>query len=164
MSETKTADSQIEEFPRAGLLRRWAALLYDTFLVAAIWMLLGFILQLFTGVTNNQLVDGQVVTNPVIDNILFTLMLLSCFGFYSWFWIRSGQTLGMLAWRIRVDSMSGGKLDIRQALIRFIAAWPAFFMLGLGYFWIYLDEQGDAAHDKLSGTKVVRLPKSYRPF
>ena len=46
------------ELPRAGLLRRLAALLYDMFLVAAIWMLLGFILQLIIGTDNNQIIDG----------------------------------------------------------------------------------------------------------
>lgn len=161
---SKTEEVEETEFPRAGLLRRLAALLYDIFLVTAIWMLLGFVLQLFVGVDNNQIVDGQVVTDPGVSNLLFVLMVLSCFGFYSWFWMRSGQTLGMLAWRIRVDKLEGGKITFSQSLIRFLAAWPAFFMLGLGYFWIYLDENGDAAHDKLSQTKVVRLPKSYRPF
>ncbi len=162
MSETVEVENL--EFPRAGLLRRLAALLYDIFLVAAIWILLGFILQLFVGVDNNQVVDGQVVTNPVVDNFLFILMILSCFLFYCWFWMRSGQTLGMLAWRIRVDSIEEGKINFSQALIRFLVAWPAFFMLGLGFFWIYLDEQGDAVHDKVSCTKVIVLPKSYRPF
>lgn len=162
MSESKEVAES--EFPRAGLLRRLSALLYDMFLVAAIWMLLGFLLQLFVGVDNNQLVDGQVVTDPGVSNLLFMLMVLSCFGFYSWFWMRSGQTLGMLAWRIRVDSLDGGRISFTQSLIRFLAAWPAFYMLGSGYLWMYLDENGDAAHDKLSQTKVVRLPKSYRPF
>ena len=145
-------------------MRRLAALLYDGFLVAAIWMVLGFALQLFVGPDTNQLVDGRVQTNPVLDNILFVLMVASCAGFYVYFWTRSGQTLGMIAWCIKVVNLQGNPLNPIQALLRFIAAWPAFFMLGLGYLWMYLDPNGDAMHDKLSSSKVVLLPKSQQPF
>ena len=152
------------ELPRAGLLRRLAALLYDIFLVAAIWMLLGLILQLIVGTDNNQIIDGQVITDPMVNNLLFFLMLTSSFSFYCWFWMRSGQTLGMLAWRLRADSMDGGRLKMPQAIIRFFIAWPAFLLLGAGFLWLYLDKQGDTIHDKVSRSKIVIVPKSYRPF
>lgn len=145
-------------------MRRLAALLYDGFLVAAIWMVLGFALQLVVGPDTNQLVDGVVQTDPVLDTILFLLMLASGSGFYIWFWIKSGQTLGMIAWRIRVQTLEGGELSVGQGLIRYAAAWPAFFLFGLGYLWMYIDREGDALHDKLSHSKVVLLPKEHRPF
>mgnify|MGYP006149228501 FL=1 len=145
-------------------MRRLAALLYDGFLVAAIWMVLGFILQLIVGTQSNQLVDGVVQTDPLLDALLFTIMLASGSGFYIWFWTKSGQTLGMIAWRIKVESLDGGLMGFKQGVIRYIAAWPAFFLFGLGYLSIYLDSNGDAVHDKVSRSKVVVLPKSYRPF
>ena len=150
--------------PRAGLLRRMAALLYDVFLVAAIWMLLGYTFQLFTGVENTQIIDGKVVTNPNVDNLLFSLMLLSCVAFYCWFWLKSGQTLGMLAWRLRLETLGANTLNLRQALIRWCAAWPSFLFFGIGYIWIFIDKNGDALHDKISNTKVILLPKSERPL
>ena len=104
------------------------------------------------------------MTDPIADNLLFILMILSCFTFYSWFWMRGVQTLGMLAWRIRVDSVDQGKITFIQALVRLLAAWLAFFMLGLGYLWVFFDDHGDAVHDKLSRSKVIVLPKSHRPF
>ncbi|MCH7817256.1 MAG: RDD family protein [Proteobacteria bacterium] len=150
-----------QDYPRAGLLRRFAALLYDAFLVAAIWMFLGFMLQLIFGPDTSQLVDGRVQTDPLLDSILFSLMLVSCAGFYIWFWTHSGQTLGMLAWRLKVVTLDGGLINPIQGVIRFATAWPAFFMFGLGYLWLYIDPQGDAVHDKLSSTKVVVLHKSH---
>ena len=132
--------------------------------MGAIWMLLGFMLQLIVGPDTSQLVDGQVQTDPLLDNILFLLMVASCSGFYLWFWTHSGQTLGMIAWRIKVVSLDGGLISPLQGVIRFLAAWPAFFMLGAGYLWLYLDPQGDAVHDKLSASKVVLMPKSHSPF
>lgn len=149
----------LTELPRAGLPRRLAALLYDGFVVAAIWMLLGFVVQLFAGPDTNQLVDGQVQTDPVLDMILFTLMILSCSTFYIWFWTQGGQTLGMLAWKIRLVDDHGELLRVPQALVRFVLAWPSFFLFGIGYFWLLIDNSGEALHDKLSRSHVVVLPK-----
>lgn len=159
-SVTSPADTQ----PSAGLLRRLAALLYDAFLVASIWMLLGFLLQLISGPDTNVLVDGRVQTDPLLSNILFVLMLGSCSAFYLWFWTHSGQTLGMLAWRIKLVNQQGQLVTIQQGIVRLLAAWPAFFLLGLGYLWLYVDPNGDAVHDRFSKTRVVVLPKSQRPL
>lgn len=150
--------------PSAGLGRRLAAMLYDGFLVVAIWFLLGFVLQIIFGSTGNEMVDGEVQTDPLRSSLLFMLMLLSAWGFYAWFWTRSGQTLGMIAWRIRTESSSGGLLSGRQSVVRWLLAWPALLLFGLGYLWLYADPNGDALHDRLSGTRVVLLPKSHRPF
>lgn len=163
MTDTDS-NQQIQQQPRAGLLRRLAALLYDGFLVAAIWMLIGYSVQFIAGPNTNQLVGGVVQTNPLVDNILFLLMLASSSGFYIWFWTRSGQTLGMIAWRIKLVSNHGGLITVRQGIIRYLAAWPAFFMFGLGYLWLYIDPNGDTLHDKLSNSKVVVVPKSHQPF
>ena len=145
-------------------MRRLAALLYDAFLVAAIWMLLGYLLQFIFGPDSNQVVDGRVITNPVQDAVLFSLMLASSATFYCYFWMRNGQTLGMLAWRLKLQNHRGEIIPLRQALLRFVLAWPAFLCAGLGYLWLYLDSEGDALHDRLSGTEVVLVPRSHRPF
>ncbi len=158
------AAQQEEAAVSSGLLRRLAALLYDAFLVAAIWMAMGFALQFVVGADTSQLVDGRVQTDPVLDAILFTGEVLSAATFYIWFWMRTGQTLGMIAWRIKAVRVDGGFMNLRQGLLRFVLAWPAFFCFGIGYLWLYFDRNGDALHDKLSGTRVVVLPKSARPF
>jgi len=160
-----TANPQAsDDYPRAGLWRRLAALLYDGFLVTAIWFLLGYIMQLIFGTEGNQLVDGQVQTNALQSNILFLLMLTSAAGFYVWFWTRSGQTLGMIAWRLRTQSLDNSLLTPVQGLLRWALAWPSFVFFGLGYFWLYVDPNGDALHDRWSRSKVVVLPKSHSPF
>lgn len=157
-------ESIADTLPRAGLLRRLAALLYDGFLVTAIWMILGFLLQFIAGPDTNQLVDGQVQTDPLLSNILFILMVTSAAAFYIWFWTRSGQTLGMIAWKMKAVSLDGNLMTVSQGLIRFFSAWPAFFLFGVGYLWMYFDSNGDTAHDRLSATKVVVMPKSHKPF
>lgn len=168
MSETQvdTGKSEDAEPDRtAGLLRRLAALLYDAFLVFAIWMVMGFALQFIVGPDTSQLVDGRVQTNPVLDWVIFIGEVGTAATFYIWFWMRTGQTLGMIAWRIKaVSATTGRPMSFQQGVLRFVLAWPAFFCLGLGYLWLYVDPNGDALHDKLSGTRVLLLPKSARPF
>jgi len=164
LTEVEQVNEASEPLPRAGLMRRLAALLYDGFLVVAVWFVIVFILQRIVGTQSNTLVDGVVQTDPLLDALLFTIMVASGSGFYIWFWTKSGQTLGMIAWRIKLESLDGGLINFKQGVIRYIAAWPAFFLLGLGYLSIYLDSNGDAAHDKVSRSKVVVLPKSHRPF
>lgn len=163
MSEAEVTNV-LEGEPVAGLLRRLAALLYDAFLVAAIWMALGFTMQFFVGPDTNHLVDGQVQTDPVIGAILFVGEVVSAAAFYIWFWMRTGQTLGMLAWRIQVVSSNGSKLSFKQALLRFVIAWPSFFCFGIGYLWHYFDKHGNTIHDILSGSQVIVVAKGGRNF
>lgn len=152
------------DLPRARLMRRLAALLYDGFLVFAIWMLIGLALQLIVGPGTNELVDGVVKTNPILDVVTFTLMVISASSFYLWFWQKSGQTLGMMSWRLKLVTEDNQLVGLKQGLLRFFLAWPSFFFAGIGYFWLYLDSEGNAIHDKLSHTKVVIVPKSHRPL
>ena len=141
-----------------------AALLYDSFLVFAIWMLIGYLIQLFPGVENARIINGQLVTNLYVDYLLFSLMFFSAAAFYCWFWLKSGQTLGMLAWRLRLKSESDADLTLRQVFIRWLTSWPSFLLFGVGYFLKYFNKNGDTLHDLISGTKVVLIPKSERPF
>ena len=153
--------------PRAGLLRRLAALLYDMFLVGGIWVTCGFILLMLYGLVGDntsEVVDGAIQTSPVLSFIQLVMMVTTVTAFYLWFWRRTGQTLGMIAWRIRVINTDNQPVTLRQGLIRFYLAWPAFWLAGLGYLWMYIDKQGDAIHEKLSDTKTVLLPKHTRPF
>lgn len=159
-SELNTAEVAA---PVAGLLRRLAALLYDAFLVAAIWMALGAGVQYTFGITN-QLVDGHAETDPIIGGILFVGMVVSAASFYIWFWMRTGQTLGMLAWRIQVVSSTGSAMSLKQAILRWVLAWPSFFCFGVGYLWHYIDTHGNAIHDILSGTQVIVVAKGGRNF
>jgi uncharacterized RDD family membrane protein YckC len=161
----QTSEQQLNS-KSAGLLRRLAALLYDVFLVVSIWMAMGFALQFIFGPDTNQLVDGRVQTDPLLNAIVFMGEVLTAATFYIWFWRRTGQTLGMIAWRIKAVNADGndGLMSLQQGLLRFALAWPAFFCFGLGYLWLYVDRNGDALHDKLSGTRVIVLPKNTRPW
>jgi uncharacterized RDD family membrane protein YckC len=160
-------DSELSSLPRASLLRRLAALLYDMFLVLSIWFLCEYVLMFTYGLfapNTSELIDGQVYTPPLLSALTFVMMVSTAVYFYVWFWVRSGQTLGMIAWRIRSVSVHNCPMSLKQALIRYALAWPAFWCFGLGYLYMYANKDRDAMHEKFSGTKTVVLPKDARPF
>ncbi len=144
-------DTDLATASPPGLLRRVAALLYDSLLVAALLML--------ATVPYVVLTDGAAVPHWV--RVLFqTYLLAVMFGFFSWFWLHGGQTLGMRAWRLRVVSRDGGPIRPGQALARFGWALPSLLLLGLGLLWVLVDKERLAWHDRLSGTRLVLLPKT----
>ena len=93
--------------------------------------------------------------NPFFRTFLF----LICVSFYAWVWLHGGQTLGMRAWRLRLQRFDGRAITIWQALLRFMVAIPSLAMGGLGLLWMLVDKDRLAVHDRISESTIVRLPK-----
>ena len=138
-----------------SLLRRLAAIFYDCFLLAALLILAAALVVLPLGMILR--VDGaSAAAHP-----LFRLyLLLVIIGFFCWFWLRGGQTLGMRAWRVMLVRGDGGPLRFRGALLRLAAAALSWAVFGLGFLWSLLDRQGLTWHDRLSDTRLVLLKKT----
>jgi uncharacterized RDD family membrane protein YckC len=138
----------------AGFGRRFAALLYDSFLLLALGLTYSLIVVL---------IHGGAVTEASgpLRWWAFRAGGLSIMGaYYVLNWTRSGQTLGMRAWRLRAVTDSGRPLKAARAVARFcwgVAAWAP---LGLGVLWLYADPEHLALHDRLSRTRVVVLSRS----
>lgn len=140
--------------PRAGLLPRLMALLYDLLVVAG---LLFFAAVLSTVLTAQLLgVTDSVRQSQLSSHPLHTLyLLLWWFGYYALSWRRGGQTIGMKAWRLQVRRLDGTPLRFKETLIRFGAG-----LMGMTNLTLLLTRSGLALHDKLSMTEVVTLPQS----
>jgi uncharacterized RDD family membrane protein YckC len=136
----------------AGFGRRFAALLYDALLIVAVLLLYTVLALVFT--------HGRAITE--VDSGLGwylyrtgEVLLVAAYSVLNW--VRSGQTLGMRAWRIHVVSDAGQPLGAGRALLRFGWSVIAWLPLGLGVLWLYLDPQRLALQDRLSRTRVIRL-------
>jgi uncharacterized RDD family membrane protein YckC len=128
-------------------------MLYDTLLlVLAVLPITTAIFLLFT---------HQAITpgSGFVERIYQVTLLLVIVLFFGAFWTWSGQTVGMLAWRLRVERNDGALLTWRDALLRLAGACVSLAPLGLGYFWIWIGRDKLAWHDRWSGTRVVVLPK-----
>jgi uncharacterized RDD family membrane protein YckC len=142
--------------PSPFLLRRLAALLYDILLVLPLIMAcVALVMGLRTLLGLGPADDGTV---QIDANLVRLLALLTTMAFFSWFWLKSGQTLGMQAWRIKLVSFAGDPPNARQVAIRCLAAVLSAGCFGLGYLWCLVDRRGRYWHDWLSGTELRLLP------
>jgi uncharacterized RDD family membrane protein YckC len=104
--------------------------------------------------------------------------------YFIWFWCHGGQTLPMKTWRIRLVSRQGGALSTWRASWRYLLAW-LWFLPGLGLalaigatgwllvaipaanivLWalaVFIDPQRQFLHDRLAGTRLVRVERTAR--
>ena len=138
----------------AGVLRRFGAIAYDTLIVVALLAIVTFPFIPFLG--GKVLVPSEVGALAYVYRAVQALVVVAFFGF---FWTTRGQTIGMLAWRLKLLRADGGSITWRIALIRIACACVSAAAGGLGYFWIWFDRDRLAWHDRWSGTRVVVLPK-----
>lgn len=143
--------------PTATLIKRFAAMVYDSLLVMAVAMGYG---ALFIGI-KYSLFDVALPTGEraTIGTAGFVGLLLVIECFFWFFWCRGGQTLGMRAWRLQLRQMDGQFVTLPQAMVRGLVAPLSLCLLGLGYWWRLWDKEGRTWHDIASGTQVVQLPK-----
>ena len=145
----------------ASLWRRLAAIGYDTLLVIAIAMLITFI-DLKIKIWLFDIPDSQpaVLAEPAYWNWLNWLVVLSVTtSFFVFCWKQGGRTLGMQAWRLRVQQANGSNITTQQALKRLGGAIISLACGGLGYMWILYDKENRSWHDIWSGTQIILLPK-----
>lgn len=136
-----------------SLLRRLTAMLYDALLVVALVAVINALaLGVLVKVTGGE---QQLLNAPLVQ----MLTVLCVFGFYSVFWVQSGQTLGMQAWRIQLVDFQGGSPTAGKALLRCLGACLSAGCLGLGYLWCLVDRRNRYWHDYLSHTELILLPR-----
>ncbi|WDE05832.1 RDD family protein [Thalassomonas viridans] len=163
-TQNSQQDAQHETFPRAGFMRRFGGWVYDVLLAIAVYMTAGAVSFLIFGILANYGVISMQGHDHLIDlqqsSIVYSLLIYGWnFGwvafFFVWFWSRSGQTLGMKAWRLRVQNRDGSLISKKTAIKRLLPT-----LLGLGNLWVLLDRKNKLSlQDKLTDTEVVTLSK-----
>ena len=148
---------------------------YDAILLFTVWILAAAPFAIYFTV---------VLHDPgsrVLQTILHIYLPLVGFAYFGWAWTRKGQTFGMQAWRLKIFATKG-RVGLGRALLRYMLAltWLAalvvgfmlllnahyllalipFVVFGTAYLWIFFDPEAQALHDRLSGTRILFVPKS----
>ena len=127
--------SDLGSFQRAAFRDRLAAFVLDVILV-------GLAVQLL---------------QPTRDSTFFLLLLVYHIGFWTW----KGTTVGGIICQLRVVRVDGAPLTFADALVRGLSSIFSLAVFGLGCLWILKDPDGQAWHDKIAGTYVVRVPRNW---
>jgi len=118
--------------PRAGFWIRMAALLLDVILVGIVMALL----------------------HPLGH---FHILILAIYG--AVMWKLRGTTVGGIVCDLHVVRLDGRPVDWETAIVRALGCFLSLFVVFLGFIWIAFDANGQAWHDKIAGTVVVRAKR-----
>ncbi|HSC67221.1 MAG TPA: RDD family protein [Cellvibrio sp.] len=150
----------IINYSTPSLLRRFAAMTYDSLLIMSISILYGAIVTGTNVAINGIPATGERVTWGAFGVIVFIGWILTIAVFFCYFWHKTGQTLGMKTWRMKmVTSTSLAPPSYPQCFIRCLCAPLSLLLLGIGYWLMYANPERQTLHDKLSKTRIVLLSK-----
>jgi uncharacterized RDD family membrane protein YckC len=141
---TPAANSTLLEM--AGFWPRLAAIVYESLLIGAI---------IFCVVA--------VASVAYVDTIkpgtlwLQALILAAPMVYFVLCWARSGQTLAMLPWRLLLSDKHGKRVSYGRGCARFFVATLLGFGV-VGLLWQWFDRSGLALQDRITDTRVLRLP------
>jgi uncharacterized RDD family membrane protein YckC len=124
-----------------------AIIVYDSVIVISLLMLATMLAMLagFGGRT--------AMKDPV-----YTVYLLSIWFFYlAWCWHQGGMTVGMRAWRVKIEDENGNKPGWGKSTIRFLASLLSTAAAGIGFLWALVDSRNRTWHDLLSSTRLIRF-------
>ena len=98
--------------------------------------------------------------NSILFRPAFQLYLLLVAGIYFiWFWTHGGQTLPMQTWKLRVVTVDGQRVHLKQAVARYLFAVVGIFLLGCGIIWALFDRDHQFLHDRLAGTRIENVKR-----
>lgn len=155
-----------------GFWRRLICLIYESFILLAVVFIASLIFHLIFRDTQASYFKP-----------LFQLYLLIIMGYYfTWFWTHGGQTLAMQTWKMRLVSRDGKALTRQQAIARFLYAFLGIIIFvlidqmlpfnfvshshlvlmstlifGSGFIWAVFDHDHQFLHDRLAGTRIIKL-------
>jgi uncharacterized RDD family membrane protein YckC len=159
------------QLPTPPLMRRLACWLYEGVLLFGVVFIVDYAFSALTQ-TRNAL-DNRHAQQALLFGVLGL--------YFTWQWMRSGQTLPMKTWHIRLETQNGSALTWPRAGVRYVLSWLWFLpplvsgwlldldtsriaVLALGWIpvWAILARfQSDTQfwHDAWAGTRLVTVPK-----
>ncbi len=170
--------SELNALPSPQFWRRVSCSLYEQLVLLGVVAITFLVPNLALG----------ILLGVSLPSWLTFIYLYTVLGIYFvWYWTKSGQTLAMQTWRVRMISNGGYNLNRRQAIRRYIfgSLWLApciflqwafhlekwqiiemLFTVAL-FIWplsIYLDRRSllvrQSLPDRFAGTRLVELPKN----
>ncbi|MDH5190395.1 MAG: RDD family protein [Gammaproteobacteria bacterium] len=137
----------MKEKNHPGLMKRLAVMLYDGMLLFGVLFFASLIVML-------PVDEPETIATHLWYQVYLVVV---CYLYFAYAWTRSGQTLGLKTWKLRVQQPDGKSITWVQSLIRFVSAIISWSIFGMGFLWILFDKNNMAWHDYLSKTEIIKL-------
>ena len=151
-----------EQFPRASFFRRLGSWVYDALIAVSVYMVAGAVsFAIFALLVNIGIVprNGEEHVISIMQNSLIYTWLNEAWKlgwvsfFFIYFWARSGQTVGMKAWRLKVQNLDGSLISKKTGLKRILPT-----LGGIGNLLVLFDWQNKLSlQDRVTQTEVIVL-------
>jgi uncharacterized RDD family membrane protein YckC len=96
-----------------SLARRMACFVYEGVLLFGVLMIAGY---LYSSLTQQR---HALAGRHGLQAFLFVVLGI----YFAWFWSRSGQTVAMKAWHLRLVGRDGASVSQARALVRYLLSW-----------------------------------------
>lgn len=152
-----------------GFLLRLAAMTYEAVLLFGLAFVVGLAILVLAGWT-------YPLTPPRLW-LLQAVLFAAIGAYFVHCWVRSGQTLAMKSWRLRVVDRDGKPPTVGRALLRYLLSWslfaPGLLFVAFARFDVRwnllaiaasvllmlsparLDSRRQLLHDRVLGTRVI---------
>jgi uncharacterized RDD family membrane protein YckC len=162
--------------PRASLVRRLGALLYELLLLVAIVFVASFLALPLISPGHSRSVDALTVPGLPERVALFCMIFAILAWYFAWSWSGGRRTLPMKTWRLRLVVANRRPLSTKVALLRYLAAWigpalallayavlhrygygaHALWLIAFNFLWAFVDPERQFLHDRIAGTRLVQ--------
>lgn len=134
-----------EVYSLAGFFSRAAAFLVDVLIVAVI---------AYATLQLSFMIAGGGGTRGM--NYLYPILFLLASTYFIFLHALGGKTIGKMLMGIKLISDEGGDVGVWDAFLRWLGYFISAAVMLAGFFWAIFDSEGQAWHDKIAGTYVVK--------
>ena len=150
----------------AGFVSRGAALILDIVLISTSVIFLNWLVALpisfFTSVDVAPCVANPAayttilgITCRLLGLTWLAITLLTSPLYFTILFATTGQTVGMYVLGLRVVRTDGAPMTVWRGFLRWLGYFVSALPFGLGFFWIFVNDQRRGFHDLITDTSVV---------
>lgn len=147
MNRDEVSKPNFQQTP--SFIKLGACFIYDALAVIALCFVSALVVIILIGDASHGL-----------KRYLLQIVLWLAIGIYFvWCWKKTGQTLAMKTWQLKLVNEDGQLLPLNLAMARYVLSTLSLVLFGLGFLWAMVDRDHLYLHDRLLNTHIIYVPR-----
>lgn len=148
MNRDEVSKPNFQQTP--SFIKLGACFIYDALAVIALCFVSALVVIILIGDASHGL-----------KRYLLQIVLWLAIGIYFvWCWKKTGQTLAMKTWQLKLVNEDGQLLPLNLAMARYVLSTLSLVLFGLGFLWAMVDRDHLYLHDRLLNTHIIYVPRN----